>query len=305
MAAGFIAKPLSTLLATAARWVEFGDTSQAPVHGNIQLDPITGLPLDVSGPSSVKLSASSLYTSARSTDGDFGTFDMADYDHFEFDVSTTGSGVTFVLTPYVSFDGGANYKAEPSMVVAYDAPAARGAADIVDRTGRYVVDGRGGLLKFTLASLAGTGSPSVTINGRGLRKPMSYLRDYDNRLVTQPHAPQWADISEPVCVDLTNANAVGGNGAVLASGAGAPSNLANALASVTVSGGPTTTAVTLSILTGAVVIWKVNLPAGVFDRNFTFPRLLTSTKGGSLSAKLSGDPTGAIAFSCQPFRVRK
>jgi len=45
MAAGFITKPLSTLLATAARWVEFADGSTAPVHGAVIVSPETGIPL--------------------------------------------------------------------------------------------------------------------------------------------------------------------------------------------------------------------------------------------------------------------
>lgn len=63
MAAGFITKPLATLLATAARWVEFGDASTAPVHGSIQLDPTTGLALDLTLP--VEVSSSSLATAAN------------------------------------------------------------------------------------------------------------------------------------------------------------------------------------------------------------------------------------------------
>lgn len=53
MAAGFITKPLATLLATAARWVEFADGSTAPTHGSIQIDPATGLPLDPTVPTPV------------------------------------------------------------------------------------------------------------------------------------------------------------------------------------------------------------------------------------------------------------
>ncbi|AGS80956.1 hypothetical protein [Caulobacter phage Cr30] len=55
MAAGFIAKSLSTLLSSVSRWVEFSDASTAPVHGAIQLDPATGLPLDVSAPTLVQV----------------------------------------------------------------------------------------------------------------------------------------------------------------------------------------------------------------------------------------------------------
>lgn len=290
----------------AGKTVAAKDIGGALYQKVLLADSVTGAPVDNSSPAPVKFSASTLYTSARTSDGDFATVDLADYDHFEFDVAHTGgTGLTYVLTPSISFDGGATYKAEPSIVVLYDAPAARGAADIIDRSGRYVVDGRGGLLKFSIASLTGTGSPQVTINGRASRKPMPYLRDSDGRLVQQPYAPQWADFSEPVCVDLTNANAVSGNGYQIATGAGTSSNLANALANFTISGVATTTAVTLSILSGSTLIWKVNLPAGVFDRNITLPRLLLTTRGGSLNVKLSGDPTGAITFSCQPFRVRK
>lgn len=301
---GIVNQALAGLASLTNKFWQFGDGYTAP--GHVVLDSSTGLPLDYTSPAAVKMVASTLYTSSRTTDGDFATVDLSDYDHFEFDVAHTGgTGLAYVLTPYISFDGGATYKAEPSIVVLYDAPSARGAADIIDRSGRYVVDGRGGLLKFSIASLTGTGSPQVTINGRASRKPMPYLRDTDGRMVQQPYAPQWADYSEPVCVDLTNANAVSGNGYALATGAGASSNLANALANFTVSGVATTTAVTLSILSGSTVIWKVNLPAGIFDRNITLPRLLLTTRGGSLNVKLSGDPTGAIAFSCQPFRVRK
>ena len=43
MAAGFFSKTLSTLLSSAARWVEFPDGVTAPVHGAVLLDATTGL----------------------------------------------------------------------------------------------------------------------------------------------------------------------------------------------------------------------------------------------------------------------
>ncbi len=45
MAAGFFSKALTGLLGSAARWVEFADGSQSPVHGSIEVDPATGKPI--------------------------------------------------------------------------------------------------------------------------------------------------------------------------------------------------------------------------------------------------------------------
>ena len=45
MAASFLVKALSGLLGSAARWVQFSDGAQAPVHGAILMDPDTATPM--------------------------------------------------------------------------------------------------------------------------------------------------------------------------------------------------------------------------------------------------------------------
>lgn len=63
MPAGYFTKTLSTLLSSLSRWVEFADGTQAPVHGAVQIDPATGLPLDVGAP--VDVTSSTLATAAQ------------------------------------------------------------------------------------------------------------------------------------------------------------------------------------------------------------------------------------------------
>lgn len=53
MAAGFITKPLSTLLLTVARWIEYSDGSTSPVHGSVVVDPTSGLPVDLNLPAEI------------------------------------------------------------------------------------------------------------------------------------------------------------------------------------------------------------------------------------------------------------
>ncbi len=85
---------------------------------------------------------------------------------------------------------------------------------------------------------------------------------------------------------------------VVAAGAAGVKNYCTA---IQVSGITATTAVTLSILSGASVIWTGNIPAGASQQNITFPTPLQTAAATALNAQLSGSPTGAVAFNAQGY----
>lgn len=71
MAAGFFTKTLSTLLSSSARWIEWSDGSQAPVHGAILVDTSGAAVGGGANPLAVKgsiLRASASFTRPANTD---------------------------------------------------------------------------------------------------------------------------------------------------------------------------------------------------------------------------------------------
>ncbi|MDB5420658.1 MAG: hypothetical protein JWR59_605 [Brevundimonas sp.] len=104
MAAGFISKTLSGLLASSARWVEFPDASQAPVHGAVTVDAGTGLPTTRAGGSAGAAGAViPAVTSARAANGiviaqdSFEKGDMCGFTHLWTPGSAPNCGSTFWL----------------------------------------------------------------------------------------------------------------------------------------------------------------------------------------------------------------
>lgn len=96
MAAGFIAKVLSTLAASTARWVEFADASVAPVHGSVALDPTTGLPIDIAAASLVKLKDDLAIAASAAVTGVLFTQDMNGYGSITVDIVDIGGGGTII-----------------------------------------------------------------------------------------------------------------------------------------------------------------------------------------------------------------
>lgn len=92
MAAGFFPKSLSSLLSSAARWVEFADGTSAPTHGAIQIDPATGLPLDISEPTVVSEADSLIVSGSVQASAVIFTQDMTGYESVSVQITSLGSG---------------------------------------------------------------------------------------------------------------------------------------------------------------------------------------------------------------------
>jgi hypothetical protein len=94
MAAGFLTRAYASAASLVARWVEWADGTFAPVHGNIQLDPTTGLPLDVDAASLVQQADNLPVAGSVSSAAVLFTQDMDGYDSIGIQILSAGTGCT-------------------------------------------------------------------------------------------------------------------------------------------------------------------------------------------------------------------
>lgn len=181
MAAGFVSKTLSTLATSVARWIEFGDGSQAPVHGAIMVDPATGLPIDTSAPTLVKQQDSSPVGASRSTTGDFFIVDMDGYESLTLQVIGTFTGATF------TFEAGENqvdWKPVNGMVM--DAAATGAWASQFGAVGFYRIPRVARYIKVSLTSIS-TGTVQIMGN-KGQSVLLPQQRTGEGNEVSHPYA---------------------------------------------------------------------------------------------------------------------
>jgi len=94
---GFISKPLSSLLSTVSKWVEFNDGLTSPVSGSIQLDPATGLPLDVQVAQLVQEGPALSVAGSRTTVGVLFKVNMGAYKSITAQINSVGVGGSVIF----------------------------------------------------------------------------------------------------------------------------------------------------------------------------------------------------------------
>lgn len=253
MAAGFISKPLSTLLSTAARWVEFGDASTAPVHLALAGDPATGLPVPA-GPTEVFGVDAEPFSASRSTPGDFFIVDLKGHKSFDFQVFGTFTGAdvrTETSENLISFIAVNAMALNSSPVSIWGSQI--GAAGIyrVPRALRY--------LKVSLNAIS-TGTVEI-IGHKSHEAILPALRSSDGNEAFHPHAipTRWWNYAA-ASGGLVNTTPV--------TMRAANASFSNHLTSFTARNTHTSVDTELIVKTGSSVAWREKLKAGSAPAKF-------------------------------------